>query len=79
MSKIYLIILVCVITVGAYFYGANLATEKCRARNFENALTEQKQQDQQFNQEQRMINETVYKTGVGDIRRILHDKYTIAQ
>jgi len=31
------------------------------------------------NIKERNINDTVFKTGVADIRRILRDKYTIAE
>lgn len=75
MIKLYLIILVCVIVCGAFFYGKNVGISKCEIQNLQNQIntTEQSQQNE------RNINDTVYKTGVRDIRRILYDKYTIAE
>lgn len=75
MTKIYLIILICAIIIGAFFYGKNVGISKCEIQNLQNQIntTEQSQQNE------RNINDTVYKTGVRDIRRILYDKYTIAE
>ena len=75
MIKLYLIGLVCAIICGAYFYGQSVGNSKCKIQNFQNQINLIKQD----NQQQRVINDKVYKTGVGDIRRILHDKYTIAE
>ena len=60
---------------GAYFYGRTVGISKCEIHNFQNQI-ETVEQNQI---KQRIINDTVYKTGLGDIRRILHDKYTIAE
>lgn len=76
--KIYLLLSVCVLVLGAYFYGAHVADAKCNIKNLQNNLNENIQNQKQFIDNQRIIHETVYKTGVADVRRILRDKYTIA-
>ena len=79
MNKIYLLFGFCAILYGAYFYGINITKAKCQAR----IATENLQTFQYFQQQNNTIkrnnHEIVYKTGVGDIRRILRDKYTIAE
>ena len=75
MTKVYLMIFVGAFVMGAYFYGVNITKAKCREKNVTNNLTE----IQYLEQNQRKIHDTVYKTGLGDIRRILRDKYTIAE
>ena len=77
--KIYLLIALGALIIGAYFYGAKIADAKCKIKNLQNNLNENIQSQKQFNDNQRIIHETVYKTGVADIRRILCDKYTIAE
>ena len=75
MTKLYLIIAICVTVVGAYFFGINIGNAKCQLK-----LSRQIQQTQtQDIRNKRVINDKVYKTGVSDIRRILFDKYTIAE
>ena len=61
--------------LGAYFYGVNITNAKCREKQSQNNLVE----IQNIEQNKRIIHDTVYKTGMGDIRRILRDKYTIAE
>lgn len=75
MTKIYLMLLLGAVVIGAYFYGVNITNVKCREKNAINNLTE----IQHMEQNKRDIHDTVYKTGVADIRRILRDKYTIAE
>ena len=75
MTKVYLIIVVCAIIFGAYFYGKSVGVSQCEKQYFQNQINFTEQQKTK----ERIINATVYKTGVGDIRRILHDKYTIAE
>ena len=75
MIKVYLMILIGAFVMGAYFYGVNITNAKCREKNATNNLTE----IQYLEQNKREIHDTVYKTGVADIRRILRDKYTIAE
>ena len=75
MIKLYLIGFVCAIVCGAYFYGQSVGNSRCKIQNFQNQINLIKQD----NTKQRIINDKVYKTGADDIRRILHDKYTIAE
>ena len=75
MNKLYLLMAVCALVIGAFFYGSNLADSKCQMRH----ITESAHNQTQIIKKQRIIHENVYKTGVGDIRRILRDKYTIAE
>ena len=75
MTKIYLIALMCATIVGAYFYGKSVGVAQCEKQYLQNQINTTQQQ--KINE--RVINETVYKTGVRDIRRILHDKYTITE
>ena len=75
MSKLYLIGLIGALCTTFYFYGVGIGRYKCEIQNVQhqiNTINKVKQQD-------RVINEKVYKTGVSDIRRILHDKYTISE
>ncbi len=65
----------CATIVGAYFYGKSLGVAQCEKQYLQNQINTTQQQ--KINE--RVINETVYKTGVRDIRRILRDKYTITE
>ena len=75
MLKTYLIVCLGALILGAFFYGKNIEQEKCRVRNLQ--LSEQHQE--KIILKQRELHDTVYKTSLGDIRRILCDKYTIAE
>ena len=75
MGKMYLIIAISAIVFGAYFYGVNITKAKCNVEYTQNNLN----QIQKIKQNKKDIHETVYKTSMGDIRRILYDKYTIAE
>ncbi len=75
MNKMYFIVLISALIFGAYFYGTNISNMKCREKQANNNLIE----IQQTEKNKRIIHDTVYKTGVRDIRRILRDKYTIAE
>ena len=79
MNKLYLVILISVIVVGSYFYGSNVADAKCKMRVAQESVKIAENSRIQDITNKRIINENVYKTGVGDLRRILHDKYTIAE
>ena len=73
--KIYLILSVGCLIVGAYMFGLQIARRKCEinvAHNQTNAVVK-------TISIQRITDEKVYNTGVADIRRVLHDKYTIAE
>lgn len=75
MMKLYLIGLVCVALVGAFFYGKSVGISKCEIQNFQSHINN----IEQIKINERVINDVVYKTGVRDIRRILRDKYSIAE
>ena len=67
--------LMCAITVGAFFYGKHVGVSKCEIQKLQNQIntTEQNQVNE------RILNDKVFKTGVADIRHILRDKYSIAE
>ena len=75
MNKLYLVMAICALIIGAYFYGVNITNAKCQKQHIEQIFQNQTESIQN----QRIIHDTVYNTGVGDIRRILHDEYTIAE
>ena len=79
MIKIYFIVAMGAIVIGAYFYGANISDAKCKMRVAQQNLENSEQNHIQYIQNKRIINDKVYKIGVTDLRRILHDKYTIAE
>ena len=71
----YLIIAVCAMVFGAYFFGARIAHEKCVADGA-NAQTNDIINNVNM---VRVANEKTFHTGVRDIRNILRRKYTIAE
>jgi len=79
MNKLYLIIAVGGVICGAYVCGANIADAKCRAKTVQQNFAELQKYQNQISQIKRKNHETVYKTGVRDVRRILRDKYTISE
>lgn len=79
MNKFYLIALFGAIVCGAYFYGLNIANEKCERRIAQENLRTLETNYIKSEQNKRLINEKVFKTGVADLRRILREKYTIAE
>ena len=75
MTKFYLILSICAVIIGMFFWGKSIGVSECKVQNLQNQIDT----DKQYETKQRVINDTVYKTGMGDIRRILRDKYTIAE
>ena len=75
MIKLYVVIAIGAMCTVFYFYGLNVGNSKCRLENFQEQMNTTKNNQIQ----ERRLNETVYKTGLGDIRRILRDKYTITE
>ncbi len=75
MNKLYLLGMVGALVMGAYFYGVNIERAKCKTKYLQNDFETMVQTQQK----QKVIHDTVYKTGVADIRRVLFDKYTIAE
>jgi hypothetical protein len=74
MAKIYLIIAIFFMVLGAYFMGTRIAIMKCAA-NMANTQTADMVNFMKLN---RISDEKVFNTGVHDIRDILRNKYTIA-
>ena len=79
MNKLYMFFGLCIIVCGAYVCGANVADAKCRARIIEQNLSALQNYQNQIIKNKRKNREIVYKTDVDDIRRILRDKYSIAE
>ena len=75
MIKTYLIIAICGLIFAAYTLGASRGSAKCQARAAQqtiNTITTQQIKTEKINAE-------TYHTNLRDIRRILHEKYTIAE
>ena len=79
MNVKYLLVFIFICVSGAYFYGAKIADAKCQMRIAKESLVQIEQQQKQNTKNERILHDKVYKTGVGDIRRILRSKYTIAE
>lgn len=75
MTKLYFIIALCGLEIAIYTYAWNQGIAKCRRENtqhFINQITEQ-------NKKQRILDVEIYHTNLRDIRRVLREKYTIAE
>lgn len=79
MNKFYLCILLVGVVCGAYVCGAAVSGAKCRANVAQQNLRDLQNFQNEITQTKRKNHETVYKTNTNDIRRILRDKYTIAE
>ena len=79
MNKIYLLLAVVALVCGAYFYGANVADAKCRAKISAQRLENLQNIQNELMKNKKENHEIAYKTAVHDVRRILRDKYTIAE
>ena len=79
MNKLYLFFAIVALIVGAGFYGANVADANCRADMARQNIQNLQNFQNQVIKNKRINHEIVYKTGVDDIRRILCDKYSIAE
>ena len=73
--KNYLILAVVAIIAGAYFFGARIGRAKCAVANARTQTNE----IINITDIQRNTDEKVFNTGVRDIRRVLCEKYTIAE
>ena len=73
--KFYLMAAVFALVVGAYFAGARISREKCRA----DAAHAETNAAITSGEIIRDANEKTFNTGVRDIRDILRRKYTIAE
>lgn len=74
MLRIYIWVVGLMIVVGAYWVGGRIATAKCKQNV---AITQNKRLFEMY-EIKRCVNEKTFNTRLGDIRRVLHDKYTIA-
>lgn len=72
---IFLFFVFIVVVAGAYWAGGRVAAQKCNARAAEVAV----KQKQEIIKTMGAINEKTFNTGVCDIRRVLREKYTIAE
>lgn len=75
MVKFYLVVVLAVLMVGAYVSGRKIATADCRADMYQ----QQNVRQMQINQKLEGINEKVVRSSTDDIRRVLCEKYTIAE
>ncbi len=75
MNKIYFFIFVLGVVVMAYYAGKHHGANECKLNVVQNNL--HVQSDVISIKEQ--INDEVVHCATGDIRRILHEKYTIAE
>lgn len=73
--KHYLIVAVVMIVAGAYFFGTRIGRMRCAI----DSARAQSGEITNIIDIKRNTDEKVFNTGVGDIRRILHAKYTIAE
>lgn len=74
MNK-YLIIAFVIIISFVYFAGSRVATERCNTKIAEISASKQSDMVKKMDE----INEKTFNTGVHDIRRVLREKYTIAE
>lgn len=75
MTRIYLAALICAAIFFAYFIGRHVESIKCDGR-IADAISQRIIIDTKIIEE---TNETVFHTGLRDVRRILHEKYTITE
>jgi len=75
MVKFYLVVVLAVLMVGAYISGRKIATADCQADMYQ----QQNVRQMQINQKLEGINEKVVRSSTDDIRRVLCEKYTIAE
>ena len=73
--KQYLIVAVVIIIAGTYFFGLRIG----RARCVIDSMHAQSNEITNIMDIKRDTDEKVFNTGMRDIRRVLHEKYTIAE
>ena len=79
MTKLYFFVGAVFIVFMYVMCGTVIGNYRCRAHIAQENIDSLKTNQQQLLKEKRIIYETVYKTAADDVRRILHDKYTIAE
>lgn len=75
MYKLYVLLFVCAVVCGAYFAGGRAAKERCMAGYGADTVVQQAQ----IIKIQGDINAEAYNRNTGDIRRVLRERYTIAE
>ena len=75
MNKIYFLLFFMFVLFGAYIAGGRVATEKCRGMMVGDIAAKQ----MEIIKIQEDINAEAVSRGLGDIRRVLREKYTIAE
>ncbi len=73
--RIYIIVMVALMLMGAYLLGTRVGMARCRA----NAAVQSMNAYVQIIKDKEKINAETNHTAVRDIRRILRKKYTISQ
>jgi hypothetical protein len=75
MNKVYFLLFFIVVVCGAYFVGGRVEREKCKAVAANDVASHQIQ----FIKLQEEINAEAFSRGGDDIRRVLREKYSIAE
>lgn len=75
MNKLYLLLFFIVVVWGAYLVGGRVASEKCRGAVADDIVAQQVE----LIKIQEVVNAETISRGVDDIRRVLREKYTIAE
>lgn len=75
MNKIYFYGAGVAVCAALYFCGRTVGASRCRA----DTATANMQTQIYLIKQTEKVNAEVFNLGVGDIRRILHEKYTIAE
>ncbi|MBQ2858950.1 MAG: hypothetical protein IJE82_01130, partial [Alphaproteobacteria bacterium] len=75
MNKLYFLLFFIVVVCGAYIVGGRVASEKCRGAVANDIVAHQ----MKFIRLQEDINAEAVSRGGDDIRRVLREKYTIAE
>lgn len=74
MTKIYLYSALAGLFLTVFLFGHSIGVAKCR----QEFTTQSVALSQEQNVKKEAINAEIYRTGVRDIRRVLREKYTIA-
>ena len=75
MNKLYLLGLFCVVLGAAYWAGGRAMRYGCEMQSVQGAV---QQQSEIFNIQEK-VNEEIIRRGADDVRRVLRQKYTIAE
>lgn len=75
MYKLYILLFGVAVVCGAYFAGGQVARQRCNARVGADVVAQQLQ----IMKIQGDINAEAYNSNTGDIRRVLRERYTIAE